>query len=129
MIKQRSLLMLIVLTFFTCGIYSIFFMYKYAEDMNVICDGDGKTTQNYIIVLLLSFITCGIYPMIWFYGIGNRLQQNAPRYGMGFSENGTTILMWMIFGSFLCGIGSFIALHIMIKNMNALASVYNSKLR
>lgn len=125
MIKRRSLLTLILLSIITCGIYGIIFWYNYADDMNKVCNGDGKQTQNYIIVILLSFITCGIYPIIWFYGLGNRLQENAPRYGLSFNENGTTVIMWMIFGSLICGIGSFFALHILIKNMNEIADRYN----
>jgi hypothetical protein len=125
MIKRRSLLTLVLLSIITCGIYGIIFWYNYSDDMNKVCNGDGKQTQNYIIVILLGFITCGIYPIIWFYGIGNRLQENAPRYGVNFTENGTTILMWEIFGSLICGIGPFIAMYILIKNMNILADRYN----
>lgn len=126
MIQQRSLVTYILLTIVTCGIYGIYFWYKYAEDMNIVCEGDGQNTQNYIIVILLSFVTCGIYSFIWYYGIGNRLAANAHRYGLQFQENGTTILLWELFGAFLCGIGPFVAMHIMIKNMNELAYCYNT---
>jgi hypothetical protein len=125
MIKRRSLLTLILLSFITFGIYGIIFWYSYAEDMNRICQGDGKETKNFIIVILLSIITCGIYTYIWYYGIGNRLSENAPRYNTSFQENGTTVLLWMIIGSALCGIGSLIAMHILIKNMNELGDRYN----
>lgn len=125
MIKHRSLLTLILLSIITCGIYGIIFWYSYSDDMNRICQGDGKETKNYIIVILLSFITCGIYYWVWLYGVGNRLSENAPRYGTNFQENGTTILLWMIIGSMLCGIGSFVAMHIMIKNINELGDRYN----
>lgn len=56
------------------------------------------------------------------------MQANAPRYGLQFQENGTTILLWMIFGALLCGIGPFVAMHILIKNANALAAAYNARL-
>ncbi|TAH64788.1 MAG: DUF4234 domain-containing protein [Anaerolineaceae bacterium] len=125
MIKHRSLLTLILLSIITLGIYNIIFWYSYSDDMNRICQGDGKVTNNYIIVLLLSFITCGIYYWIWMYGLGNRLNENAPRYGTSFQENGSTILLWMIVGSLLCGIGSFVAIYILIKNMNELGDRYN----
>lgn len=125
MIKQRSLLTLILLSIITCGIYSIIFWYNYSDDMNKVCQGDGKETKNFIIVLLLSFITFGIYYWVWVYGVGNRLSENAPRYGTSFSENGSTILLWMIVGSLVCGIGSFVAMYILIKNMNELGSRYN----
>lgn len=71
-------------------------------------------------------ITCGIYAWIWYYNLGNRMAENAPRYGLNFQENGTTILLWYVLGSCLCGIGPFVAMHIMIKNMNALAYAYNT---
>lgn len=125
MIKQRSLLTFILLSIVTCGIYGIVFMYKYAEDVNTVCAGDGKHTQNYIVAILLSIITCGIYSFVWYYGIGNRLQENAPRYGINFSENGTTVLLWMILGSYIV-IGPFVAMNILIKNMNALGQAYNA---
>lgn len=75
----------------------------------------------------ISFITCGIYSYVWYYNLGNRLAENAPRYNLSFSENGTSILMWILFGSLLCGIGPFIAINIIIKNTNALAFPYNQK--
>lgn len=126
MIKQRSFVTYVLLSIITCGIYSIFFWYNYSDDMNKVCNGDGKNTQNYLIVWLLSMITFGIYGYVWYYGVGNRLQENAPRYGVTFNENGTTVLLWMIFGAFLCGIGYFYAQYILVKNMNVLGERYNN---
>lgn len=128
MIKEdRSLLMYILLSICTCGIYSYYFLYKMAEDANILCAGDGKKTSGLVTFILLSFITCGIYAWIWYYSLGNRLAENAPRYGLTFSENGTTVIMWCIFGAFICGIGPFIGMNILIKNMNAMAHAYNSQ--
>lgn len=109
----------------TCGIYSYYFIYKMAKDINVACDGDGETTQGLVAFIVLSTITCGIYAWIWYYKLGNRLAANAPRYNLVFQENGTTILMWLIFGSLLCGIGPFVAMNILIKNSNQICAAYN----
>jgi hypothetical protein len=125
MIKQRNFVAFILLSIITCGIYGIVFWYNYSDDMNIICNGDGKETKNYIIVILLSLITCGIYYWIWIYGVGNRLNENAPRYGINFSENGTTILLWMLVGSLVFGIGAIIAQYLLVRNMNELANRYN----
>lgn len=127
--NNRSLVKYILLSIVTCGIYSYIFIYNLAKDINTICNGDGKETAGLLKFILLSIVTCGIYSWIWYYGVGNRLSENAPRYGLNFSENGTTILMWFLFGVLLCGIGPFIALHIIIKNTNALASAYNANFR
>lgn len=125
MIPQRSLAKYILLTIVTFGIYGLVFMHGYIRDINTVCAGDGKETPGLLKVILLSIITCGIYTLIWYYNVGNRLQENAPRYGLTFSENGTTVLLWMVVGSLLCGIGSFVAMNILIKNLNTLGSAYN----
>lgn len=125
--SDRSLLMYILLGICTCGIYDYYFLHKLAADVNTVCDGDGKSTAGLLKLILLSICTCGIYAWVWYYSLGNRLSENAPRYGLTFSENGTSVLMWMLFGALLCGIGPFIAMHIIIKNTNALAAAYNSK--
>lgn len=124
---DRGLLSYILLSIITCGIYSYYFIYKLAKDVNVACEGDGERTQGLVAFILLSVVTCGIYSWIWYYGLGNRLASNAPRYGMSFQENGTTVLMWLIFGSLLCGIGPFIAMNILIKNSNKICNAYNRK--
>ena len=123
---DRSLLVYILLSIVTCGIYGWYFIYKLAKDVNTCCDGDGENTAGLLMLILLSIVTCGIYSYIWFYKLGDRLNKNAYRYGMMFTENGTTVLMWQLFGVLLCGIGPFIAMNIIIKNTNALCAAYNN---
>lgn len=123
---DRSLVVFILLNIVTCGIYGLWFIHALARDVNIACDGDGKKTSGLLALILLSFITCGIYGFIWYYNLGNRLAINAVKYNMHFQENGTTVLMWQLFGALLCGIGPFIALHIIIKNANSLFAAYNN---
>lgn len=125
---NRSLWKFILFSIITCGIYGLWFIYHLSQDVNVICAEDGKNTAGLLKLILLSIVTLGIYNYIWYYKLGNRLADNAPRYGLSFQENGTTILLWMIFGYFLCGIGPFVAMYIVMKNTNALAESYNQKL-
>ncbi len=122
---DRGLLGYIVLSILTCGIYSYYFIYSVARDVNTACAGDGKSTGGLLQFILLSILTCGIYSWWWQYSLGNRLAANAPRYGLSFTENGTTILLWLLFGSFLCFIGPFIAMNIIIKNTNSICMAYN----
>lgn len=124
---DRSLVTYILLSIITCGIYSYYFLYAMARDANVICSADGKKTGGLLAFILLSFITCGFYALYWYYALGNRLAENAPRYGMSFQENGTTVLLWYLVGALVCGIGPFVAMHILIKNMNSLSVAYNMK--
>ena len=122
---NRSLLTFILLTLITCGIYSYYFIYAMARDVNEVCRDDGQKTGGLLAFILLSIVTCGIYAIYWYYSLGNRLAANAPRYGLYFQENGTTILLWYLVGWLICGIGPFIAMYILIKNTNALCAAYN----
>lgn len=125
--EDRNLVTYIVLNIITCGIYGYYFLYKMAEDANIICADDGKTTSGLVTFIVLSFVTCSLYALYWYYSLGNRLAENAPRYGLNFQENGTTILLWYVIGACVCGIGPFVAMYILMKNMNELAHAYNTQ--
>ena len=122
---NRSLVMYIILTVVTCGIYGFWFVYRMAHDVNIACEGDNEHTAGLVKYIILSIITCGIYSIYWEYALGNRLATNAVKYDMIFQENGTTVLLWHIFGTFLCGLGPFIAMNILINNTNKICNSYN----
>lgn len=125
---NRGLLLYILLTFLTCGIYSWYFYYSIAKDANIICQGDGEETAGLLKHVLLTLITCGIYEYVWQCQFADRLRRNASRYGVTIEENGTTVVLWFMPGSFCCGIGPFVAYHIQIKNLNKMARAYNAKM-
>ena len=125
---DRSMITVMLLSIITCGIYGYYFCYTLARDMNVMCAGDGEETPDIVIFILLSLVTCGLYSYYWYYKLGNRLQANAPRYGLQFQENGTTILLWQLFGALVCCVGPFIAMNIICNNTNAMAAAYNARL-
>lgn len=111
----------------TCGIYAIYINYKFTEDINKICEGDGNESPNYIIVVLLGMCTCGIYTFYWWYKQAERLKRVSLKYNVFIRERGVTILCWQILGAWLFGIGPVIATYIMFDNMNRLALVYNGE--
>lgn len=51
---DRGLLGYIVLSILTCGIYSYYFIYTVARDVNTACAGDGKSTGGLVQFILLS---------------------------------------------------------------------------
>lgn len=124
---DRNVIIYLLLTLVTCGIYSLFFFYHMIQDINTACEGDGQRTPGLLAFILLGIVTCGIYDIYWYYKVANRLQQNAPRYNMFFTENGTSVLLWMLIGWLLCGIGPLVGLHIIMKNTNALCIAYNRR--
>ena len=123
--ENRDFVLYVILTIITCGIYGLVFLYSMIQDVNTVCDGDGEHTRGLLGLILLSLVTCGIYSFYWYYCLGNRLANNASRYGMSFQENGTTVLLWVVIGSLLCGLGTWVATYIIIKNCNQLCAAYN----
>ena len=122
---DRNIIVYILLTIVTCGIYSYYFVYKLAQDVNEMCKEDGQKTGGLLAFILLSYITCGLYALYWYYQIANRLQNNANKYGIIVAESGTTILLWYLIGLLICGLGPFVAMHLIMKNTNAMAVAYN----
>ena len=124
---DRSLVLYILLGILTCGIYQLYVFYTIMRDVNVACDGDGRHTPGLLEFILFGILTCGIYDLYWFYSVGNRLADNAPRYGLRFQENGTTLLLWMLIGSLLCFIGSYVGVYFLLNNVNAICNAYNQQ--
>ena len=122
---NRSLLPLILLSIVTFGIYALYFWSKYAEDMNIVCNGDGKHTRGILARIIFSILTLGIYELVWMYGVGERIAVNAHKHNIYCNTSGGSVLMWYILGSFIL-IGPFVAMHKMISGLNALCSNYNA---
>ncbi len=123
--ENRDIAMYVLLTIVTCGIYAYWYIYQLALDANAICHDDGESTPGLLPFLGLSLITCGFYAMYWEYQLANRLQKNGPRYGLSIQQNGSDVLLWLVLSYFTCGIGGFVAMNIIIVNMNALSRCYN----
>ncbi|MDO4337672.1 MAG: DUF4234 domain-containing protein [Eubacteriales bacterium] len=127
--EDRSLLILILLSVVTCGIYGIIFYWNMYRDINVVCrekeNDDSQQSPNYLIACLLSLITCGIYHYYWLYKQGNRMQRVGKEYGIVIEENGTTYLLWGLIGVLLFGVGPLVAMYFMIKNLNRLCMCFN----
>lgn len=68
---KREIVVVILLSIFTCGIYQIYWMYVTAEEMNL---GDPREPlMNYLLAILLGFVTCGIYLIYWEYKFYQKL--------------------------------------------------------
>ncbi len=122
---DRILLIFVLFSLITCGIYMYIFLYYMIKDVNTACAGDGDETPGLLLYVLLSLVTCGIYSYIWVYKLGDRLARNCQRYGYTVTENGTTVLLWFLFGALLCGVGPFIGWNILINNTNMVCAGYN----
>lgn len=124
--EDRSLLIYMLLSVVTCGIYGLIFMWSFTNDLNDVSsakDPDGWRSPNFIIVILLMIVTCGIYSWYWLYKVGNTIQRSGDDYGVRVDESGTTLILWCL----LLGVGGLISYHLMFKNMNKICRKYNEE--
>jgi len=126
---KRRLWKLIIFGFLTLGIYDIYFFWTMFKDLNRVCsfveEDDDERSPNYLVYCLLTLITLGIYHYLWYYKQGNRMKHAAARYGFQIEENGSTYILWQIFGALLLGFGPIISLYLFLGNLNKLARTYN----
>lgn len=124
MVKKRSLAQLILLSIVTLGIYPIVLLCIIGDEVNRICDGDGKDNMFYLYAALLGIVTLGMYPVFWCASAMDRLQDNAYRYGPSVrpSHSGVSFILWTYLGLFIL-VGPFIALAYLVSDLNQYANV------
>lgn len=69
--KERNIILSIVLTILTCGIYGIIWQWSLNNEIRIY----NKKTKNSAISFLLSIVTCGIYFLIWMYNLGKEVEE------------------------------------------------------
>lgn len=99
-LKKRDILIMLVLTFVTCGIYGIYWYFvaisELNDEMNRIFP--QEKTINPVIAFLLGMITCGIYPVYAAYIWTQQVKQLGDYYQVQTTEPILTFLLWLCWG-------------------------------
>ena len=66
-IQERSIVLAIILSLITCGLYSLYWQVKVNDEALTLANEKGPSG---IVVILLTIITCGIYGYFWAYKMG-----------------------------------------------------------
>ena len=127
--QSRSLLVFIILSFITCGLYSLYFIYSLAKDVNIMCAGDGKNTSGLILYILLSIVTCGIYAIYWWYAVAERIGNAQANRGVAKDIDGGKYLLLSIIGYLFCAFISLYAEYLLIKASNSVAAMHNAEIQ
>lgn len=91
MIQPRSIVLAIVLSILTCGLYAIYWIIKLTDEINTLSGNSNATSGG--MVILFNIITCGIYGLYWAYKMG----QNCSMLN-GDTSGGALNLILAIFG-------------------------------
>ena len=112
--KRREIVVCIILSLVTCGIYQLYWMAKIADDTNYVAQEPNGTSGG--TVVLLTIITCGIYGLYWFYKQGEKL--NRAKAMRGLSYDNSISIIYLLLGIFTSGIGTIINLCLMQNDLN-----------
>lgn len=121
---NRSLLVYIILSICTFGIYHLFFVASATRDANIICRGDGRHTPGVFVYMILCLFTCGLYHLVWIYLVAERLSEACVDYKLPYCERGLTLVLWHVIGS-LIFIGPLVSIYLLMKNLNELSMAFN----
>ena len=62
---NRSIVVSIILSIVTCGIYGIYWFVKLNDELNAAAGKQNATSGG--VAVLLTLVTCGIYGFYWAY--------------------------------------------------------------
>ena len=96
MVQNRNLVVCIILSIVTCGIYGIYWFICVNNDSNTVSN-DPKPTSGGM-AFLLTLVTCGIYGIYWMYKVGNQLDSACQQRGMPTGNRAILYLVLSIFG-------------------------------
>lgn len=87
-VKQRNIVVAVILTIVTCGLYSLYWTVKLNNEA---LELSGEKGPSGGLVILLTIITCGIYSYIWWYKMGVCVDKMNSKEG-----NNTSIIYLLL---------------------------------
>ena len=94
-LAERNIIVAILLSLVTCGIYGIYWFIKMTDESNQV---SGNTSPTGGMAFLFSLLTCGIYTYYWNYKIGQKMYQAGQMHGKDIADNSVIYLILSLVG-------------------------------
>lgn len=117
--EERNIVLNIILTIITCGIYGIVWFIQLTDDAREY-SGD-ETMQSGGLAFLFSLITCGLYTFYWDYKMGKLIEQAESKSGLPAKDNS---IIYIILQLFSLGIVNYC---LMQSDLNEVTRVKNAQ--
>ena len=98
-VAKKDIIVTIILSIVTCGIYGIIWFINLTDDTNVVAQDTNSASG--IVAFVLTIVTCGIYGIYWYYNLGKKLYIAGQKNGVPTQDNS---LLYLILGLFGLGI-------------------------
>lgn len=96
MIQKKDLVVAIILSIVTCGIYGIYWFITMTDDVKTV-SGDTQLSSGGM-AFLWTLLTCGIYGIYWAYKMGELMKVAYEKNGMPVKDNSILYLILEFFG-------------------------------
>ena len=96
MVEKRDIALAIVLSFITCGIYSIYWFVVLTNDVKTVAEDNDLASGG--VAFLLTLITCGIYGIYWAYKMGELVKKAQEKKKVPVSDNAVLYLILQLLG-------------------------------
>lgn len=107
-IQKRDILVSVLLSIITCGIYGIFWYINIVDDLNYA--SGHRDEPSGAIVFVYGLITCGIYKFYWMYKAGDKVNEIKMRNGM--PADGSNGILYLL----CCFLGGGIVAYCLIQS-------------
>lgn len=114
-LKQRNIIVMVLLYFFTCGIYPLYWLFVGISELNreLIKIYPQRKMISPVKAFFLSFITCGIYMLFAAYNWSQGVRELGDYYNVQTHDPTLVFLFWVFIG---------IAPFLMQSDMNKIAN-------
>lgn len=93
MYQRRSVISVVLLTFITCGIYGIFWLYYSTRDIKAYLGEDGSVGGE-----ILLMIICAPYVIYWYYKYSQKIAEAYEKAGLRPKDDSVICVILGIFG-------------------------------
>ena len=96
-VKEKSIGLCVVLSLVTCFIYSIYWLYTIAHDLNDLCESQNQEKGvEPGLVVVLSIVTCGIYLLYYLWKAGKMVSSLTRSNGHHPSDDSIVLMVLSI---------------------------------
>lgn len=94
--EEKNIVLNIILSIITCGIYGLIWLVQLTDDAR---DYSGDTEmQSGVLALVLTIVTCGLYGFYWDYKMGKMIHDAQAKNNLPANDNSIMYIILQLVG-------------------------------
>ncbi len=96
MVKERNIVLCVIFSIITCGIYGIYWFIVMTNETNAVAPNSATASGGK--AFLFTLLTLGIYGIYWAYKLGEKLDEANSKRGLPAKNQGILFLILNLLG-------------------------------